>query len=641
MVAVARKAALWTEGVAEAGIIRRSIHRTTIVWSYIHNPASIQDSNSCKLFVEPQINAMTIYVTLLTRGHFPKELPPAFFTEQFAQYATTKNGRATISNYQPADNFTECVKYRLALPGLDRRELRIPHPASFAILAELTAKNLGRLLKKASGSKFSRSRPVYATGRQRAIQPMVKPSNLSRERAAIRAGASFLLKADVSQFYPSLYTHAVGWAVDPKLRLKANWQNRRLLGKKLDQALMNGDGKVSQGIPIGNDISFLLAEVVMAQVDKALKLSPERAYRWFDDFEIAFDTSDQAESALKKLNRELSRYQLRLNTKKTRVVRLPQATQEHWQETLKQAGTVRFATPNDMVKYFDTAFRLREVFPDAPVLLYALGLLFRLRCPEPQVGRIAQSCLTQALLSEPGAAQKAFALLSFWHLNGFRLDFKVIVNTINQMILRHQASGLSSDISWALAFCLEANLALDSKACQVLSVFDDDCIALQALHMHAVGLLPRGFSNRQISKLLKHADLDREHWLLAYETVRHGYLSVCDAVVKSNALFSELLVQKITFYRTNLPSYALVVHPGGAPEWVVRKWMDVLRRPELADVGDLKKPESAPMFEAIRKDFAQLKRTRATPDDVLADLLDIMEPTEFAALLGEEDEYAV
>jgi hypothetical protein len=108
---------------------------------------------------------LTIYRTLLTRGYFPKELPPAFFTEQFARYATTKGGRAALSAYKPVDNFTECCKFHVPLPGLDRRELRIPHPYSFARLAQLTSKHFSRLLQSASRSGFSKSRPVYATGR--------------------------------------------------------------------------------------------------------------------------------------------------------------------------------------------------------------------------------------------------------------------------------------------------------------------------------------------------------------------------------------------------------------------------------------------------------------------------------------------
>jgi hypothetical protein len=127
---------------------------------------------------------MTIYQTLLAKGYFPKELPPAFSTESLAKYAANSHGKSTLNSYSPTDNYTECVKYRLARPGLYARELRIAHPASFSKLAELTAKSFTRLLK-AANSPFSRSRPVYATGRERAILPMLRPLNLARERAAL------------------------------------------------------------------------------------------------------------------------------------------------------------------------------------------------------------------------------------------------------------------------------------------------------------------------------------------------------------------------------------------------------------------------------------------------------------------------
>jgi|SRR5271165_4231515 len=484
---------------------------------------------------------MTIFQTLLMRGHFPKELPPAFFTEQFARYATTKDGRKTLASYKPADNFTECVKYQLALPGAHRRELRIPHPASFAHLAEITAKNFRRILTRSGRSPFSKSRPVYLTSHQRALRPVLKPSNIARERAVLRAAGSFLLKADVSQFYPSLYTHAVGWAIDPNARNKSNWRNPRLLGNQLDQALMNLDGKVSQGIPIGNDISFLLAETVLAQVDRALSVPRERALRWFDDYEIAFDTRQEAEACLKRLRRELGTFRLRINPAKTTITQLPQTAEEEWQELLIQSGGTRANNIRGMVRHFDTAFRQREQYPDSPVLLYALGVLFGLKCPDPKVGRIAQSCLTQAILSEPGAAQKAFALLSYWRLNSFSVDTNLIANTINQLILRHEASRLSSDVAWALAFCLEQTIELNAKAGRVLSSFDDDCIAIQALHLHSRGLLPRGFSTASISKLLRNSDLDREHWLIGYEATRQGFLKDSESTVRSNPLFSDLL----------------------------------------------------------------------------------------------------
>jgi hypothetical protein len=463
---------------------------------------------------------------------------------------------------------------------------------------------------------------VYGAGRHRAILPVIKHSDLSRERVAIRAGSSFLLKTDVSQFYPSLYTHAIGWAVDPQLSNRSNWGNSNFLGQKLDQALMNLDGKVSQGIPIGNDVSFLLAELVLAQVDKTLRSHHARALRWFDDYELATDTREQAEKILKCLNRELGKFRLRLNPKKTAISRLPSPAQDQWQQTLR---TVRLSNSQSVVHFFDTAFRFREQFPDEPVMMYALGLLFKIQSPTQDVARMALSCITQALLCEPGAAQKAFALLTFWKINGARLDSHLVTRTANKMIVGHQAIGFSSDVAWALAFCLDQKYVLDSNAGQALCVFDDDCIALQALHMEQRGLLPKGFSKKRISNALKNADLDREHWLIAYESVRHGFLTVCASAVKSNPLFSDLLKNKVTFYRTSLPPYAAVIHPGGAPSWVVRQWLALLKGDSPgAEHGPTEESvlPPGPLMELIARDFAKVGEAAESPEDAAIGLME-------------------
>ncbi len=384
---------------------------------------------------------------------------------------------------------------------------------------------------------------------------------------------------------------------------------------------MDLDGKVSQGIPIGNDISFLLAESVLAQVDSAISVGANRAVRWFDDYEITFDTRTDAEACLKRLSKELATFRLRLNPTKTKIVQLPEAAEEEWQDRLIQTGGRPISNARDMVKHFDTAFRMREQFPGSPVLLYALGVLFGIRCPTAEVGRIAQSCLTQAVLCEPGAAQKGFALLSYWAMNGFSIDGGLIADSISRLIWRHEASGLSSDVAWALAFCLEQSLALDGKAGRVLSVFDDGCVALQTLHMSSMGLLPKGFSTANISKALKNIDLDREHWLIAYEAVRQGFLNDSEPAVAANPLFSDLLKHKVTFYRTKLPAYASVVHPGGAPEWVVRKWMDVSVTPEPAAE---RMPAGAPIPKSIEEDLHKLKSRPSTEDEAVTGLLDLL-----------------
>ncbi len=464
---------------------------------------------------------------------------------------------------------------------------------------------------------------------------MLKPPSLARERSASRGAALFLLKADISHFYPSLYTHAVGWAIDPKLRLKAHWQNRKLLGKKIDQALMDLDGKISQGVPIGNDISFLLTEIVLAHIDRQLAVPRERAVRWYDDYEIAFDTRAEADACLKELHVKLAAFRLRLNPKKTDVIMLPRPIQEEWQQVLSEASRRGFRHTRDVVAYFDIAFRFRERYPDSPVLLYSLGLLFSLKCPTAALSKVVQSSIIQALVCEPGAAQKAFALLTFWRLNGFVFDAALIKNTVSQIVLRHQAGGLSSDVAWGLAFCLEQGLELDSKAAKVLSTFDDDAIAIQSLDMYKRGLIPGGFTTKRIGKILKPAHMDREHWLLAYEAVRHGLSTESEPAVRGNPLFGELLARRITFYKPKLPPYALVVHPGGAPEWIVQKWIKALM--DRQNTGQRQKMIglSGPVLELIERDLNALTTPAATQVDALAKLLDVLQPEAFAAEVDE------
>jgi len=555
---------------------------------------------------------LSILSTFIARGYLPKELPPAFSTEDLAAFCRTVAGRSALSSYKPAANFTECASYRLAFPGADglgSRMLRIPHPYGYVRAAWVVAKNFRRLLKKAGTSPFSKSRPVYGPTQQRALRTLIRPANLAREKAIARAGSTHLLKVDVSQFYPSLYTHAVGWAIDPKLRQKKNWSNGKLLGKKIDQALMDLQGKVSHGIPIGNDVSFLLAELVLSQVDRSLKLSAGRACRWYDDYEIACSSRREAEETLFKLTRLLESFKLRLNPLKTKIVDLPVGAGDEWQDEILSLSRQPFKAPASMVAYFDRVLRLRALHPESPVLMYGIGVLFRTSKPAPEVHRVAQSYILQALLSEPGCAQKAFALLSFWEINGQAFDRELVARTVETLTTLHETRGLGSDLAWALAFAIQHRTTLNKKTGTLLSHLDDDAIALLALHANALTLLP-GLKKQEIEKALVDETCDGPHWLALYESVAHGYFPNLEPTVKGNQFMAALLSAKVHFYRSRLPVYSMLIHPGGAPPWVLAAW-----------AKGIPEGSSAPSVPAvIGADLAKITKKDKTAMEILFEL---------------------
>jgi CRISPR associated protein Cas1 len=114
--------------------------------------------------------------------------------------------------------------------------------------------------------------------------------------------------------------------------------------------------------------------------------------------------------------------------------------------------------------------------------------------------------------------------------------------------------------------------------------------------------------------------------LIAYESVRHGFLTVCTSAVKNNALFSDLLKNNVTFYKTLLPPYAAVIHLGGAPTWVVRQWLAFLKRSTTGPTDEAPSKETvllpAPLMEMIVKDLAKTGEEPESPEDAAIGLIE-------------------
>jgi hypothetical protein len=76
--------------------------------------------------------SMTIYKTFLLRGYFPKELPPSFFTDIFAQYATTKKGSKMLAAYARRRNSRSALHiawpFQVQSSAISGSLIRLPLP---------------------------------------------------------------------------------------------------------------------------------------------------------------------------------------------------------------------------------------------------------------------------------------------------------------------------------------------------------------------------------------------------------------------------------------------------------------------------------------------------------------------------------
>ncbi len=166
---------------------------------------------------------------LLTKGYFPKELPPPFITANFAQLVAGPSASlpADASSSRPKHS-VPCVHNLVRAGGL-RRNLTIPNPKHFVRLAEAVVSNWMELERRANDSPFSLSKPVYGRS-NRSISPEHDLGGRVVSRAELRSTSRFVLKTDISRFYPSIYTHSIPWALMGKTSAKAAHASRSLEG---------------------------------------------------------------------------------------------------------------------------------------------------------------------------------------------------------------------------------------------------------------------------------------------------------------------------------------------------------------------------------------------------------------------------
>lgn len=148
---------------------------------------------------------------LLKSGYFPRELPPPFSTHSFSKVAASPSTPLPHPNHRTS----RPELFNLARTGTLRRPLSILNPIHFYFLADYVSKNWPLISNHTKQSAFSLSRPTVGTD-SRALGRKHRFDSLPERRAALRAQAKFVLRADINRFYPSIYTHSLAWALEGK-----------------------------------------------------------------------------------------------------------------------------------------------------------------------------------------------------------------------------------------------------------------------------------------------------------------------------------------------------------------------------------------------------------------------------------------
>jgi hypothetical protein len=490
---------------------------------------------------------------LLARGYFPKELPPPFNTRSFGVFANMAPAVLHLNTAKMKSNLTtQPATHNLARSGTLRRKLTIPNPVNQYQVARAIVEGWKTLKTACALSPFSLTTPRYLKHGARAINPASAFDAIPVARARSRTASRYLLTTDLSQFYPSIYTHTIPWALHTKGVAKANQNDYTLLGNVLDLAIRNGQDKQTIGIPIGPDTSLVIAEASLSSVDAKLGGAiTKRGFRYIDDIGCGFRTIAEAEETLGQLQHLIGDLQLQLNPKKTRITELPSELEASWVPHLRLfafRASSAGAQQTDLLSYFGRAFELAATHREEAILRYSVQRLRSVSIFEKNWA-LYESLLLQCLSVEPGTAPAVIGELYKYHLR-MPLDRSRIAESLQQLIEDHAPLHHGSEVVWALwgAICLDCKL--DAKMVEMALLTSDPCVALCALHAISKGLVVGVADVSGLDALMHEGELVEGQWLLAYEANIKGWLPNKGGVdfVAAHKYFGPMKAVGVSFY---------------------------------------------------------------------------------------------
>ncbi len=502
---------------------------------------------------------------LLSRGYFPVELPPGFTTSKFAR-------AITVGKDMLPEELTDAKKgkwcdysaYSLARPALLRRRLAIANPIPYYRLAAAIVAHQDELLRKARASIFCLPKPTIRSDGSLTRSPPLDA--VPPHRALVRFGKHVILYADVSRFYPSVYTHAIEWALSSKEAAKKRLRARpaeESVGAKIDSLVQACQSGQTRGVPIGPVSSMLLAEIILSQVDARLEKEGIRdGFRFIDDYELVFTERSKAERALTVLEDALAEFELELNPLKTKICDLPQeldnpGIQEirafprrdsHHRTGIHLGQDLPSIQPSDLLHLFTRAFARQREFPDKSILRYTVSSLSGVRVSSA-TAELLQALILQAVMHEPGVWPFAIKALKDLHETHASLSEEAVRETIHAMIKKCAPVKHSSEVAWSLWAALVFDIVVTQEAVEAVAQMVDDCCSILLFHAAKRNLTEIPPPSQAFQESFTPESLRGPHWLLSYELAVQGWVSLPKKDhIAEDAVFSFLRDQNVRFY---------------------------------------------------------------------------------------------
>lgn len=519
----------------------------------------------------------SILRALLSRGYFPKELPPVFTTQGFGEHAG-----AILDDWQAGNVFSIKgpkkfakvdkkqfrSKYSYAnVPSADpeviskpkklyeRRNIHVTHPVPQALLTREIADNWVSIQKWLSRQRYSEDEILVADRYERAIKGINFPIHRAKKRY-LEATSDWLIKTDISRFYPTIYTHSIPWAAYGKERVKGALRvYEGTLADRIDMLVRSCNRNQTIGIPIGPETSRIIAEIISSRIDADFSerqgvLPREVVDRLQDDWVVGAATLEQSEKILSVISSCYREYGLEINGSKTSIRHILVSDQESWKSEIsaflshRQGGLHH----SRLEEFLALCLRLQLESQSAPVLNYALAIIEGRKLFRSDIEAL-ESFLLKAAVIAPGSMDRVCRIiLNIDHAYG-GLSKDRLVQRFTSLAEKHFDNGALFEVIWLLYTLRGLKKPIRTlKIMKHAEGVQSSAIRLLLLDMSSKGLCvspaPVACWEHEISEERVLSDWS---WLVAYEGIRKGWMKDRNGLM-AKPFFKAMSDRDVMFY---------------------------------------------------------------------------------------------
>ncbi|MGA9539121.1 MAG: RNA-directed DNA polymerase [Desulfobacterales bacterium] len=457
---------------------------------------------------------------LLAFGYFPKELPPIFTTRNFARHTYNHPDIEILSG----KHWQRSSPYLLQQKPHYRRKLDILCPQAMLGQAFIISSNYSDISGFFTDHPGNCSRPAFnrKTKFNRAVRPYAIGKGYVQKKLELRSRFPIILKLDIKNYYRSIYTHSIPWAIHGKHYAKNHLRDKNILGNKLDRAVQKGQDGQTIGIPTGPDTSFIISEIILCRIIDALidanQIKQDRYIRYYDDIEYGCEEEGEAHKVLGTFENALRDFELEINPEKVEMLSGPSAIEGAWLYRLRDIQKKDGIEANEITEIFSFIAEVAQRYPNDHVFRYFLRKM-RTSMVSESAWEIYQRILLSLLQENRGNAREIFDQLSYYGAIGWKLNKKALKEALDRKVHHQLTRGPTSELSWAVYGYLIFNINISKELAERVFL-RGDCPSkvLVTKIIFERGIPLKTFIN-SIIHTWEDDILNSSEWLLSYEVL--------------------------------------------------------------------------------------------------------------------------